>query len=1666
MTLFFGAVVALQKSLPPGSYHSRLSPASLHIDGDPADGRLFLADTEMIRPAVNAPGDFPVWAFCAPEQTDLVEEPVGVASNIYTIGAIGSYLCGGLTRILKLSAIDLAEAIVRDPIEPEIADRAAAGEVTGAGSGQRSFLTRIIRRATAKNPGERYGSLAELKAELSLLRATWDDVDLSLAPILIGRKYERRALDRFLHGIRSGEARFLLVTGEPGQGKSFLWRSVSDTERRESEMWTLYKSPQTGTVPFAGAASLLRQLITAARARTESESRVEDALGGRTIDILETISPGIRPAIGYEPLQADESHRVGLTGEAELELLRLFAGLTAAFSATVIAVDDIQWLDSQSKSILTSLALSPPPGCGVVFLGRPESLASLPAQLTTQNVTLGGLSERDAERLFNRLRPENADRALGWPSFAEVNRYAQGNPLALIELGRSRMVAPGAAGETTPAHRERGGTEGLLEDIARSRLGALRREARELLQFLSLLLPPAPVRYLRRFGRFDGASLDVLVEECRTALLLSRGEEDGLLGFSHDSIESLTRAEALRKPELIEAAEEVLREASEAGDDRALFALSHLVTNGEAHRGETHGLSRGANVALLTRAAERGLAFRSAAEALRFAEAALQMCDGDGDELHLRMVAHEAAYQLDDVAAMSRHFAHIYASRDRLRVNRARLLWISHAYAGSSFRGSLRIGWRALEDLGAISPNRDEATLLEEARTYLRRVRIASLERRLLSRPVSRSDESRLRVSVSARIMLSVFNVDYNLLAVLAYLIISDGLKNGRTPETGIAFIAWAEMEAAGRIDPSRLAALFTAATHLADSVDDPVARHSIHTYAEVFDLLWTRPYADGMQNLERLHREGIELGNFQFASHAAHLHVQALLYHGSPLEEVFEAIQAARAEMTGYHHYRTARALAKYAQAVESLLGRTSDPLSLTGSVIDETAYLQKTREQRDTLSLCGIGVLKVILAMYFGRPDVALRHYEELRRDSYTIGSLHDVAAFEFLRGLAAYRQGDAAAGREALRLLRRWARTARANHLHRVYVLAAEDAFSRSRPRRGFALYERARQIALARDYPHEAALIAEHHAYQLRSRRAHTARVDELLYLAHGLYARWGAVHAAERVRNSLGWHRSPLSLRPLSLEKGFVRRLVEAGDTEELLRRTSESLFRFSGAWEALLLLAEPTRLQSFTTHSGATGEAAMVTTVDAPIHPALAQLLEHMPAQGDGRIQTVHIDAETHSVYAVESTVVEGTSLRFLLVSSPGGGSFSQAIRARVSAGITLAGALVQLRGVLLRSREQADSLADARQAVARGEDYRKTLFGSLTDGLLLLQADLGILYHNPASRPFLQEPDDGWPPSLAPELAQAVSAATSTGIAGPQQIEVARNGRELRVSITVAPSPDDSSSVIYAVSIQDITETRRQEAALRRREQQLIVADRMSSLGMLSATIAHEVSNPNHILQLNAQSLTVLLGRLRDITPAGTGEIEEAERVVAQILEGSSRIEQVVGHVKEYARSGRAREEAELVSVADVCERALRFSRIMAAQFTDHLSYQPGAGIPRIRAFGGLLEQAIINLIKNAGEALLDRSGRVRLATSYDSPTEDVVISVADDGPGIDPAVRRRLGEPFESGRRDEGGTGLGLSIVRAILDRHGGRLLLRDDDDFSTVVELRLPAATDAAS
>ncbi|HKK49323.1 MAG TPA: PAS domain-containing sensor histidine kinase, partial [Alkalispirochaeta sp.] len=375
--------------------------------------------------------------------------------------------------------------------------------------------------------------------------------------------------------------------------------------------------------------------------------------------------------------------------------------------------------------------------------------------------------------------------------------------------------------------------------------------------------------------------------------------------------------------------------------------------------------------------------------------------------------------------------------------------------------------------------------------------------------------------------------------------------------------------------------------------------------------------------------------------------------------------------------------------------------------------------------------------------------------------------------------------------------------------------------------------------------------------------------------------------------------------------------------------------------------------------------------------------------------------------------------------------------------------------------------LRETRDQLSATERYRRQLFSTVTDAFALMDHAGAVLFSNPAAEPFL----DREVPSktvLRRDLRDAVHAliAPASGPSGgvvSRGVLRHRTDDQRHVQIQTAPvAPGDEDLV--AVSISDITDAVERETRLSQQERQLVVADRLASIGMFSASIVHEISNPNHILQLNTQSLLVVLSWLRsevaDEYTAAT--VAQASDLVEQIEDAAQRVESVLQMVKSYSREGR-RERWGVHAPDTICARAFRFSKIMASQYTDHFRLTMNPELGYIWGEEALLEQALVNLIKNACEALPARDGRVELQ-AYRT-TDEVVLAVCDSGDGFPQELSQALGTPFVSSRHDDGGTGLGLSIVAGIVEKHSGYLHVQGDDRFTTRVEVHLPAYVDPA-
>src|SRR5688572_28658715 len=202
----------------------------------------------------------------------------------------------------------------------------------------------------------------------------------------------------------------------------------------------------------------------------------------------------------------------------------------------------------------------------------------------------------------------------------------------------------------------------------------------------------------------------------------------------------------------------------------------------------------------------------------------------------------------------------------------------------------------------------------------------------------------------------------------------------------------------------------------------------------------------------------------------------------------------------------------------------------------------------------------------------------------------------------------------------------------------------------------------------------------------------------------------------------------------------------------------------------------------------------------------------------------------------------------------------------------------------------------------------------------------------------------------------------------------------------------------------------------LRAAQQELLVAERMATVGRLSLKVAHEVRNPISAIELYAEILRdIMRGR------AGQVDMDEAAGVVDSSRDQVKTLDALTEEYLTFARFPKPHFEEE--SVADLVQELAEFIRPVATRQGLTVRTETDRQVPMMEIDRGLLRQAVLNLVKN-GMEMLSRGGEIILTSRLIG--EAVEISVADTGPGIDPEVARQLFEPFFTTKPQ--GTGLGL--------------------------------------
>lgn len=292
----------------------------------------------------------------------------------------------------------------------------------------------------------------------------------------------------------------------------------------------------------------------------------------------------------------------------------------------------------------------------------------------------------------------------------------------------------------------------------------------------------------------------------------------------------------------------------------------------------------------------------------------------------------------------------------------------------------------------------------------------------------------------------------------------------------------------------------------------------------------------------------------------------------------------------------------------------------------------------------------------------------------------------------------------------------------------------------------------------------------------------------------------------------------------------------------------------------------------------------------------------------------------------------------------------------------------------------------------------------------------------------------------------------------------IRKDGSEFPLEISITLWKTHEKNFITGV-IRDIT-TRKQA------EEQLRQSQKMASLGILAAGVAHEINNPNNSIMLNTAALEEIWKSLdpiiqkyhrenREFTIRGISldEIcESVSKLFAGVAGASKRIKNITRDLRGFVKSDPLYMKKNL-DINEVIKRSVSLVHNLVSRATNHFSAHYGQNLPEINGNSQKLEQLFINLLQNAAQALPDKNHKISLFTSFDKERKNILVKVEDEGIGISTQNLQHIIDPFFTTKRETGGTGLGLSVASTIAKEHGGSLDFKSTPGKGTIVTVVIP-------
>lgn len=273
------------------------------------------------------------------------------------------------------------------------------------------------------------------------------------------------------------------------------------------------------------------------------------------------------------------------------------------------------------------------------------------------------------------------------------------------------------------------------------------------------------------------------------------------------------------------------------------------------------------------------------------------------------------------------------------------------------------------------------------------------------------------------------------------------------------------------------------------------------------------------------------------------------------------------------------------------------------------------------------------------------------------------------------------------------------------------------------------------------------------------------------------------------------------------------------------------------------------------------------------------------------------------------------------------------------------------------------------------------------------------------------------------------------------------KNGSTFPMELSVGEVQSEQRRA-FTGFVRDLSKWEESKKRLHDLQSELIHMSRFTALGEMASALAHELNQP-----LSAVA-NYLKGAQRLLSGTQLEPVRIAREAMDKATEQALRAGQIIRHLRDFARRGESERRPE--NVAELVEEASVLALVGLKEAGVKVSVELDSRVETVFADKIQVQQVLLNLIRNAVEAMQESASRELLVASRKIDDETVEVSVADTGPGISEEIATRLFQPFVTTKQQ--GMGIGLSISRTIIEAHGGRLWVESNPRGGTIFRLTL--------